>query len=97
LIDDCTSISETSAHNIKVYPNPVSDLLNIKLEMENVATCTFTITNYSGKILDAFIHKTNTDDQLNLSINVEHLTPGIYILQINPEKENPMQARFIKE
>ena len=97
LIDDCTLANELNLdNNIQLFPNPVSDQLNIKLEIDLTATYEVTITNYSGQIVESFTRKASTKLS-NLSINVGHLTEGIYILQIKPEKESAIKTRFIKK
>jgi hypothetical protein len=67
------SISENSISGIKIYPNPVSDILYI--QNENVAVSRMELYNLQGKCV------LNITDNVN-QINVENLNKGIYFLKI---------------
>ena len=66
-------------NNIKIYPNPVSDFINISGLQENA---TITLTDASGKV---FIRKNANDN--NIRIATETLPSGVYILKIQTDKE----------
>ncbi|MDP5104657.1 MAG: T9SS type A sorting domain-containing protein, partial [Polaribacter sp.] len=60
-------------NNLKIFPNPVNDILNIK----NVENITVKIFSIRGKLLKKSVSKTN------LVINVSSFPSGIYILEIS--------------
>ncbi|GIV26926.1 MAG: hypothetical protein KatS3mg027_0740 [Bacteroidia bacterium] len=69
-------------YNIKVYPNPASDLLNINFE--NPSNSKYQIEMYNllgGKFFLKNI-VTNNNDQIQATLNLEEYTSGIYILGI---------------
>jgi alpha-L-arabinofuranosidase len=62
--------------NLKIFPNPAKDKLNIKYQGEFSKNAKLTITNISGQIVKS--------EQLpnDLSINISALQEGVYILNI---------------
>ena len=76
VIKDCSlGIDNVTTTNISIYPNPVSDYLNIKL---NTNTNKVTISNIMGQVV---FHKTYT--QNDISINMIDIPQGVYTLSIN--------------
>jgi uncharacterized delta-60 repeat protein len=80
-------ISENQT-NLVIHPNPVKNLLNIKLNRE-ISIIDYTIYNLVGQVI---YKKSETTPQ----INIENLTKGIYIIQINTS-EGIFSKKFIKE
>jgi len=78
VVDGCTSISETVAGTISIYPNPAKDVVNINSEyrINNVK-----IFNFTGQIV-ADIEVTNKTTQLNTS----QFDSGVYLFQIETDK-----------
>lgn len=82
------STSEATKITAKVYPNPVSDVLNI----ENKATVkSVEIYDYNGKLV-----KTVSENSSNISINLSDLVSGNYTAKINSDKGNQV-IKFIKK
>lgn len=84
------------AYNINVYPNPVHEILNFKLEMisEQVSNIDgqILITNLLGKT----IFQTTSIKQQN-TINVSEFTSGVYFYQLKQHNKIIKQGKFIKE
>jgi uncharacterized delta-60 repeat protein len=78
-------VIELSSFNI--YPNPVKDQLTITTENEKINS--IKIIDVTGKTIKVVTENTTT-------INVADLPKGLYILQIQTEKE-VVAKRFIKE
>lgn len=83
-------IEKTLAKSVfNIYPNPTHNLLNIELPKNqsnrDIQIEIFTVTGQSifSKNISAVTLKT---------INLEHLTPGMYVVKINTENEN-----FVKQ
>ena len=64
--------------NLKLYPNPVIDVLNISFGSNNDKSIEISIIDLYGKI--AF--QTNTSGDKNISINLASLKKGIYLCRI---------------
>lgn len=73
---------------LKVYPNPVSSVLNINLE--NESSVSIIISDVLGKIVLAEASQTN-------SISVANLTSGIYFLSVKTQSGADAKVKFIKD
>ena len=98
LVDNViTSITATSlgtfdidvdeTFDIKVYPNPVSDILNVKSNSEIIA---MDVVNMIGQVVIKQFGRSN-------SLNVSTLSPGLYILKTKNENSTESIKRFIIE
>jgi surface protein len=84
---NCTDLSteEFDTSSLKLYPNPVLSVLNID---NNLTNQPYNIIDTLGRV----ILKGNLNEGDN-SINVEHLSKGIYYLKVANDKA----SKFIKE
>ena len=98
LVDNViTSISGTSlgtsdinlveTPDIMVYPNPVSDILNVKSNLDIIA---MDVVNMLGQVVIKQFGRSN-------SLNVSTLSPGLYILKTKNENSSESIKRFIIE
>lgn len=67
------------SHNVKVYPNPTSGMLNI----QGINSGTFSISNVLGERV--LFQDASGDDFGN--INLENLPAGLYVLTISSENK----------
>lgn len=79
IIDPCTGLNEiTNLSSIKIYPNPASSYLHIeKIDAEKTE---WKITDLSGKII-----LQGTLINGNGKINIETISKGIYLLELQSE------------
>jgi len=71
--------SEDLSFQIKVFPNPASDLLNVAFITKEKPSVLIELFDLNGKILfDEQVESTH----LNKQINFTHYTPGTYFLRI---------------
>lgn len=70
------SVAENEFANIKVYPNPTKGILNISLPQTSEAT-TLTLVDIQGRQI-----LTKETSNTNETLNIEHLSEGVYILNI---------------
>ena len=73
--------------SLNLYPNPISSIVNIKVGA-NIVNQPYTITDAVGKII--LNGKLNAEYN---TINVEHLSKGVYYIKI----ANNKASKFIKE
>ena len=71
-------------HEIKLYPNPANDLINIESE----TSTSITLMNVHGQVLNTY--PTNMNHQIDLT----NLSQGVYLISIN---EGQQVHRFVKE
>ncbi len=89
----CTSITTVGLQNvvstsdIKIYPNPTNGILNVSLKDADKSS-TLKIVNSVGQVVfQTLVSKDNSQ------INIQHLTAGLYFVQLN----NSKPVRLIKE
>lgn len=61
--------------NIRIYPNPTSDVIQIESKTNKINT--YSLADLSGRVL-----LSNKLDALNSQINISHLPKGVYILTL---------------
>lgn len=89
-LETSTGIEDISSTNITVFPNPVSDYLNVSGLSASPGTIPeYYIYNTTGKIIAFGTIKLN-------QINIQELSPGNYILVIKNENEFSKGTIFIK-
>lgn len=82
-------IADQNVAGINVYPNPATTILNVILPDGNgVANCR--IFDTFGRLVDNRRGDGNT-------LNVSHLAPGLYILQITDNTGRVFTQKFMKE
>ena len=79
------SVEDFEANDIKIYPNPVSDALNVYL---NTSIKTIEIYSVQGKKLIT-MNETST-------IDVSRLSKGLYLVKIYAMDKVQSTLRFIK-
>jgi len=78
IVDGCTSINETVAGTISIYPNPAKDVVNINSEyrINNIK-----IFNFTGQVIS---DKKVTNKIIR--INTSQFKAGVYLMQIETDK-----------
>jgi PKD repeat protein len=79
---------EEATWNVRLYPNPSSNLLHI--DLVNIGQATLTISDASGKTIQTI--ETNSTNNL---MNISHLTAGTYFITVQSELGNRVM-RLIK-
>ncbi len=90
-----SQLNELSEIQVQLYPNPVDNELKITFALSETKEITAKILSISGQIL--MVEKwTTADQQVQKTFNVEGLTSGEYILNLESEYGEFSQA-FIKK
>ena len=74
---------------IKIFPNPVKDILNIKMEYESIEIVEFELFDVSGK-RQQMIAK-------NQSIDLSEVSTGLYFLKVNLSNVMLATKKIIKQ
>lgn len=97
-IDNVEITSSVSASHIMVnrgiivFPNPVKDVINLKIaELTNNST--YEIINTNGKVV---LQGTISPESKLVNINCENLVSGIYVVRVVSEGNKVMTAKFVK-
>lgn len=72
------SVGEQQPSNIKVFPNPASNQINIELPVTHAGDCEILMFNSTGS--EVFREKRSSTDRITLDIN--SLPPNFYLLQV---------------
>lgn len=75
--------------DITVFPNPAKNLLNVVSESQQIKSVE--IIDLNGRII-----KTKKINSNNISIEIESIESGVYILKVNNEAGN-ISKKFIKK
>ncbi len=77
---------------VDIYPNPTSDYLNVAIKDNHPGQeYSVSIVSVEGQVLKSFV----TSVPL-FTMDMSDLNAGVYTLQIQGQKENTIQKRFIK-
>lgn len=76
-----------------LYPNPVSERVNVTIDVKKPSLVNIDITDIAGRIISAESY--TLADQKNVVIDVKSLPKGIYLLRIEANKEVVVK-RFMK-
>ncbi len=87
--------NQLSKDNINLYPNPVHNILNISLNVENTTIYNFNIFSISGQLLSSEKITTTTGNNL-IKLNTNNLSSGSYILIISNDNSKSIQKLFTK-
>lgn len=89
--ENCTlSNKEFEATSVSIYPNPTSDFLEIKAEMNQILKVE--LYSISGKKLNTY---TNFDTKQS-TISLKEFLNGVYLLKIYDEENNWVSKKIIK-
>ncbi len=86
---DFASINENSLEVLSAYPNPATDVLNIKL---NNNASQVSIISLDGKVV--YTESVNTNI---LALNVADLTAGIYFYEVVTAEGEKITNKFVKK
>jgi hypothetical protein len=89
MVDPCVGIKENNINNIKIYPNPTVNTLNISDENNAFENSIIEVTNYLGQTIIKQAYSNTVD--------VSKLPIGIYTLEINIKGRQSFYSKFIKE
>jgi hypothetical protein len=89
------SSEENFAIELKVYPNPARDRININIQQENNKPGTINIYNSAGTIVKT-IQQTEQGRQVSETIDISKLSAGVYYIEYRTEKFRKTK-NFIKQ
>ena len=88
-----TSVDQTKGINLEcwAYPNPVTDILKLKVESEKIEGLSFQLFDINGKII---VSKKLTAKET--TINMGNLLPATYYLKVTDNKREIKIFKIIK-
>lgn len=91
------SLEEKYIGVIGLYPNPVTDVMNIHFSGVNEGNHTLTITDVKGRQLFEKEVSTLPMNSTIHPVNVSTLSKGVYLLGIEDQQGNKVTVRFVKD
>jgi len=76
-VDISTNLEQENLKNVSVFPNPSSSSIQVSIDSDKEVM--IKIMNSSGNTVDTFTYPANVN---NYTFNIEHLSVGIYYLQM---------------
>jgi len=89
-IDEATVVSITGA-----YPNPANDRLTLGLDARTAAQGTLTVSDLTGREVVAS-NVSIAAGANSITVDVSALTPGVYVLSLQPVGSSVVTERFMK-
>ncbi len=91
-VDNLVGVNEDTkyAMNIKVFPNPVSDMLSFKLPEENLNVRIY-------NVLGAEVERFDSQNRPVYRKNIQDWKPGVYFYEVKKRDKVLKRGRFIKE
>ena len=80
-------------NSLTVFPNPASDQITARIVSEKQQTAAIQVVNLSGQVVWQ-ADRTLAEGQEELSIPVNDLPVGFYLLQVRTKDGNPMVQKF---
>ena len=85
-------VGDHTAPVVEVYPNPVGDLLNIRLENAENEEIVMKLYDAAGRLLSRKILSNNQE-----TVPMKDLAPGIYLLRITKDGTTISQQKIVRE
>jgi uncharacterized repeat protein (TIGR01451 family) len=83
--------AKDDTNQLKVFPNPANEILNINLQNNNIENCT--ITNALGQMVYSSANEINANHKIQL--NISNLNAGVYFVKVSAGNGS-YNAKFIK-
>ncbi len=96
LAGDFVSIPIDFSGDVTVYPNPVSNIINIKVDGLSSGSLNLEVFDAQGR-LHSFYRGIVSKHKQNVSVNATLLNPGVYMLRFLSEERVVKTVRLIKQ
>ena len=92
-VNSCTSMQDlkNDSFSITIYPNPVSDILNMDLQSSTIEKGMIQIINTLGQVILSELF-TST----NIKINTSNIISGVYLVKITAENKQVVKRISIQ-
>jgi hypothetical protein len=89
-----STVWATEGVQLGVYPNPVNDVLNVEVSLDQMMDVTYILTDINGRIISMFVSKQVTSEIQ--TIHTSSLSSGVYMLTAKTAKGTSTQ-KFVKQ
>ena len=89
LLSSIASISPSKdAHEVSLYPNPVKDLINVKIDLSAATPLYVIITDLKGNIIRHVDHSYHQSGEIKFSVDINDLSAGTYVVVVISNQQN---------
>ncbi|MFK7937056.1 MAG: T9SS type A sorting domain-containing protein [Saprospiraceae bacterium] len=93
---DTENIPVATIDNLKLYPNPTADFLNIEYQLPNTSTIDIQLFNAAGQLVKQVATSEKLNGTQQQQVTVSDLASGIYYIQLQTEAGR-VNRTFVKE
>jgi PKD repeat protein len=90
-IDDAAQFES----RIRLFPNPVSDVLNVKFELDESAQLSFTVFDVLGRVQHEMATEKFTTGKNTQQLHLKHLDAGVYYLAVDSRHGRTLKTFII--
>jgi hypothetical protein len=86
----------SSAFNLSVFPNPLTENMNVKFSLKETSSVTMEIFDVNGNKVSDLISENEMNGDVNKTFNVSTLAKGIYFVRLNINGESTIQKIVVE-
>ncbi|MEZ5083038.1 MAG: CotH kinase family protein [Bacteroidales bacterium] len=88
---------KTGNFKLEIFPNPVSDILNLKFNIESQQNIQFDIFNFTGTKTASMSFELNPGQSNHFQVNLKNLPDGVYIIHLYTVESYYIQKFVVKK
>ena len=88
LATDNREIFSNLKENIRIYPNPVTSVLNFEFNLSELSAVNLKIYNMQGLLVKSFQQNSCTIGLQSIVLDMENIESGIYLIRVSTNKNS---------
>jgi hypothetical protein len=92
-----SNIGEVIGNSIQVFPNPFVENLTITFEVKETTNANLSVYDVIGRKVVTILEGQLPDGTYNYNENLGQLEPGLYIITLNMDNEDPKFEKIVKQ
>jgi len=92
-VPSSTGIAEEVISDVRVYPNPAGNVINIELDAARNSEVSYSVLNVAGSVLATGSYYSNERHTLN----IDFLKAGVYFIMLENGSQDMKPVKFIKK
>ena len=92
-----SNVGEVVGNSIQVFPNPFVENVTITFEVKETTNANLSVYDVVGRKVVTIIEGQLPDGTYNYNENLGQLEPGLYIITLNMDNEDPKFEKIVKQ
>jgi hypothetical protein len=90
LLPETTNINQliSNESDIRVFPNPVTDYLNVSFKLQEAGNIDISIYDFTGRKVQTVVNKSYNTGSYLVTGNIDNLSPGLYFISVGDGTSN---------